>query len=105
METYSCSGFCEKDLVNLSEYKRTYDCVSNPSYSNARILELLPESLNDFISPDQELLYEDSDELNEFMEKEKVHVNKNSNDVALFLDQVINENYKNIIMKKIMFSL
>ena len=80
-------------------------CVSNPSYSNARILELLPESLNDFISQDQELLYEDSDELNEFMEKEKVHVNKNANDVALFLDQVINENYKNIIMKKIMFNL
>ena len=83
----------------------TYDCVSNPSYSNARILELLPESLNDFISPDQELLYEDSDELKEFMEKEKVLVNKDTNDVALFLDQVINENYKNIIMKKIMFNL
>ena len=82
----------------------TYDLVSNPSYSNARILELLPESLNDFISPDQTLLYEDTDELREFMETEKVQVT-NYNDVALFLDQVLSESYRDIIAKKIMFKL
>lgn len=88
----------------LAEYKSTYDLVSNPSYSNARILELLPESLNDFISPDQTLLYEDTDELREFMETEKVQVT-NYNDVALFLDQVLSESYRDIIAKKIMFKL
>ena len=88
----------------LAEYKSTYDLVSNPSYSNARILELLPESLNDFISPDQTLLYEDTDELREFMETEKVQVT-NYNDVASFLDQVLSESYRDIIAKKIMFKL
>jgi hypothetical protein len=82
----------------------TYDLVSSPSYSNARILELLPESLNDFISPDQTLLYEDTDELRNFMETEKVQVT-NHNDVAQFLDQVLSESYRDIITKKIMFKL
>lgn len=31
----------------------TYDTVTNPSHQTAKILEFLPENVNDFISPDQ----------------------------------------------------
>ena len=78
--------------------------MSNPSYQNARILELLPESLNDFIGPDQTLLYENSDELNDFIKSERIQLSEHD-DVARFLDQVIAENYRDIITKKIMFNL
>ena len=78
--------------------------MSNPSYKNARILELLPESLNDFIGPDQTLLYENSDELNEFIKRERIQLTENT-EVRQFLDQIIHENYRNIITKKIRFNL
>jgi len=64
----------------------------------------LPESLNDFIGPDQTLLYENSDELNDFIKSERIQLSEHD-DVARFLDQVITENYRDIITKKIMFNL
>jgi len=67
-------------------------------------LELLPESLNDFIGADQTLLYEDSDELKEFIEREKVQICE-STEVAQFLDKIIDGHYRDIITKKIMFNL
>lgn len=79
----------------------TYDVVSNPSYKNARILEILPESLNDFISKDQTLLCE-SEELKEFIDREKIQISENKA-VIQFIDQIINENFLNIVSKKILF--
>ena len=82
----------------------TYDVVSNPSYANARIMELLPESLNDFIGPDQTLLYEDSDEFKEFFENESINPS-NNDEVSQFLDQILTESYRKIITKQIRFNL
>ena len=78
--------------------------MSNPSYANARIMELLPESLNDFIGPDQTLLYEDSDEFKEFFENESINPS-NNDEVAQFLDQILTESYRKIITKQIRFNL
>lgn len=77
--------------------------VSNPSYKNARILELLPESLSDFITPDQNLLCE-SEEFKNFIDTEKLEVFENTA-VNQFLDQIINENFLRVITKKIQFKL
>ena len=79
----------------------TYDVVSSPSYANARILEILPESLNDFISKDQTLLCE-GDEFKDFIEKERIQVFENTA-VNQFLDEIINENYLRVITKKVQF--
>lgn len=82
----------------------TYDVVSNPSYQNARVLEILPESLNDFISPEQTLLCEDNDELREFIERERIQICENDS-VKKFIDQIINENYLRVVAQKVQFKL
>lgn len=79
----------------------TYDAVSSPSYNNARILEILPESLNDFMTADQTLLCE-SDEFKDFIEKERVQVFENTA-VNQFLDEYINESFLRVITKKVQF--
>ena len=81
----------------------TYDAVSNPSYANARILEILPESLNDFISNDQTLLCENED-FKSFIETERIQLCENTV-VTQFINQIINENMLSIITKKIHFKI
>ncbi len=81
----------------------TYDVVSNPSYTNARILEILPESLNDFISPDQTLLCE-GEEFKEFIDSERIQICENTT-VSRFIDEIIHESFLPIISKKITFKL
>ncbi len=81
----------------------TYDAVTNPSHDNARVLEILPESLNDFISQDQELLYE-ADGFKEFLEMEGLNLDRN-NPVKRFLNEIINEQFHQVISKKIHFKL
>jgi len=81
----------------------TYDVVSSPSYNNARILEILPESLSDFITPDQNLLCE-SEDFKNFIETERLQIFENTA-VNQFLDQIINENFLRVITKKIQFKL
>ena len=80
----------------------TYDVVSNPSYQNARILEILPESLSDFISSDQTLLCE-SEDYNEFINSENIQKFKNTANQE-FLNKIITEHFKTEI-KKIRFKL
>lgn len=82
----------------------TYDVVSNPSYSNARILEILPESMSDFITSDKQLLCE-SEEFKTFVETEGIKLPETNQDVYKFLNSVINENFINIISKKIIFKI
>lgn len=82
----------------------TYDAVTSPSHDNARILEVLPESLNDFITKDQDLLYE-ADGFKEFIENEGVSLDKTDNDVRRFLNEIINEQFHQVISKKIYFKL
>jgi len=77
--------------------------VSNPSYANARILEILPESLNDFISNDQTLLCENED-FKSFIETERIQICENTV-VTQFINQIINENMLSIITKKIHFKI
>jgi len=78
----------------------TYDVVSNPSYVNARILEILPESLSDFISSDQTLLTE-SEDFSEYIKSD--HIQKFENTANLeFLNKIITEHF-NTAVKNIRF--
>jgi hypothetical protein len=78
----------------------TYDVVSNPSYTNARILEILPESLSDFISSDQTLLTE-SEDFSEYIKSD--HIQKFENTANLeFLNKIITEHF-NTAVKNIRF--
>lgn len=80
----------------------TYDVVSNPSYQNARILEILPENMSDFISNDQQLLCESQD-FKTFIENESIQVPDINTDIYKFLDNVINESLVDVISKKVIF--
>jgi hypothetical protein len=77
--------------------------VSNPSYGNARVLEILPESLSDFISSDQSMLYE-GEELQNFMETEGMSFDRTPPAIHKFISEVINENFLSVITKKIIFN-
>lgn len=82
----------------------TFDTVSNPSFTKARVMELLPESLVDFISPDQDMLYE-CDEFREFLESESIDLSKPNDNVQRFINDIINENFLPIISKQIYFKI
>ncbi len=76
--------------------------VSNPSYGNARVLEILPESFSDFISHDQTMLYE-GEELQTFMETEGLNLQQTPSDISNFIHEVIHENFLDVVTKKIIF--
>lgn len=78
----------------------TYDFVTNPSHENSRIMEFLPE--NDFSLLDgcNTLIYE-GQEL-ELLKDDEIDLCEGNN-VKNFLDDVIRENFRHVVSKKIKF--
>ncbi len=77
----------------------TYDIVSNPSHSEARILKFLPESCNDYIPDSSTSLMESVDN----MGLEECLVCEGGQSVMRFIDDIIKENFNEIMTKKIKF--
>jgi len=79
----------------------TYDIVSNPSHVNARIIKFLPENFNDFIPDNAMSFMESVDEL----DLNQVMVCEGGQCVMRFVDDIIRENFNNIITDKIKFMI
>ncbi len=77
----------------------TYDIVSNPSHVEARILKFLPESCNDFIPTDSMSLMESVDD----MDLSQTMVCEGGQCVMKFVDDIIREQFNEIISNKIKF--
>lgn len=75
----------------------TYDIVSNPSHTNARVLEFLPENAQEFISTNSSstVLYEGTD----------ITVFDSNQAIKNFVYDIINERFLEIISKNIKFNL
>lgn len=80
----------------------TYDLVSNPSHANARILEFLPESVNDYGSGG--LMYESVDDINYLAENDNVNFEEANNIQRAYVHDVINNNFKSAL-KQIKFKI
>jgi hypothetical protein len=80
----------------------TYDIVSNPSHANARVLEFLPESAQEFV-PERNVIYENSDL--DLLMSDQVNVIVNNSNVLKFIDDIINERFMEVASKKIRFRI
>lgn len=78
----------------------TYDVVSNPSYSNARVMEFLPESSMDFVSKNGNLLCESEDLV--ILHENGITID-NGNSVLTFLNEIIDDQFMDIISNGIRF--
>ncbi len=77
----------------------TYDIVSNPSHDNARILKFLPESCNEFVPENSMSLMESVDQ----MDLDQTMVCEGGQCVMKFIDDIIRENFNEVISNKIKF--
>ena len=80
----------------------TYDVVSNPSYTNARVMDFLPESSNEYMSYNGNLLCE-SDEM-VILHENGITID-NGNSVLTFLNEIIDDRFLNIISNGIRFKI
>jgi hypothetical protein len=80
----------------------TYDIVSNPSYINARVLEFLPESANEFI-PEHNLICEG--EYVDILGRDQIIVSEGDSMIIRFIDDIINERFESVISKGIKFKI
>jgi len=80
----------------------TYDIVSNPSHENAKVLEFLPESVNEYI-PEHNVICEG--EYIDILGKDQIIVNEGDLSVIKFIDDIINERYENVVSKGIKFRI
>lgn len=80
----------------------TYDVVSNPSHTTAKVLEFLPESATEFI-PDQTTIYET--ECLDLLGKDHIAIAEGDSIVIRFIDDIINERFTNIVSKNIRFKI
>ena len=71
----------------------TYDIVSNPSHINARVLEFLPESANEFIP--ESMICET--EMMDILGKDKIMMSEGDSMVLRFIDDIINERFESVI--------
>ena len=81
----------------------TYDIVSNPSHTNARVMEFLPESDMGFLSNCETLICE-GEEIS-LLETEQITICEGNYCVRKFIDDIIAEQFMDIIVKKIKFNL
>lgn len=81
----------------------TYDIVSNPSHANAKVLEFLPESANDFI-PDRDSLICEGEML-DILGKDQIVVSEGDSTVIRFIDDIINERFESVVSKGIKFKI
>lgn len=80
----------------------TYDIVSNPSHANAKVLEFLPESANEFI-PDGNVICE-SEMLN-ILGKDQISISEGDSIIIRFIDDIINERFESVVSKGIKFRI
>lgn len=80
----------------------TYDVVSTPSHANARMMEFLPESVQDFRG-DSDVLYEGHDL--SLLEAEDIYISDSSQCVEQFIEEIIQEKFGNIISGNIRFRI
>lgn len=78
----------------------TYDIVSNPSHVNARVLEFLPETANEFI-PDNNVICEG--EMLDLLGKDRIAISEGDSMVIRFIDDIINERFDSVVSKGIKF--
>jgi len=81
----------------------TYDIVSNPSHSNAKIMEFLPENSHEYI-PESNVMYETTDDLLLLENHDGIVIDK-GNTVITFINEVIDKSFMDIISKKIKFNI
>lgn len=81
----------------------TYDLVSNPSHVNSKIMEFLPESSQEFGGENMSIVCEAS-EL-EILNEQNIQVYDGVSSVAKFVDDIINEQFVDVISSKITFFL
>jgi len=80
----------------------TYDIVSNPSHTTAKVLEFLPESASEFI-PDENVICEG--EMLELLGKDHIAISEGDSIVIRFIDDIINERFNSVVSKNITFRL
>jgi len=80
----------------------TYDIVSNPSHTTAKVLEFLPESASEFI-PDNNVICEG--EMLELLGKDHIAISEGDSIVIRFIDDIINKTFNNVMSKNIIFKL
>ena len=80
----------------------TYDVVSNPSHINAKVLEFLPESANEYI-PEHNLICEG--EYVDILGKDQIVVSEGDSMVIRFIDDIINERFEDVVSKGIKFRI
>lgn len=80
----------------------TYDIVSNPSHTTAKVLEFLPESASEFI-PDNNVICEG--EMLELLGKDHIAISEGDSIVIRFIDDIINKTFNSVMSKNIIFKL
>jgi len=80
----------------------SYDVVSNPSHANSKIIEFLPEQDN-FIFKEDNILIHEGVEIG-VLEVDNIHIDKNTG-TSVFLDQLIQESFRKMISKDIIFRI
>lgn len=80
----------------------TYDIVSNPSYSNSRVVEFLPETDMSLLEGSS-VMMERNDQV--LLENEHIVVCERNYCVRKFIDEIIHECFSEIITKKIKFRI
>jgi len=81
-----------------------YDVVSNPSHSNARIIEFLPENDNHIFNSDNVVVYE-GEEIGLLKAEDNIEIPNNNIIINAFLDDVIQENFQKIVSTDILFRI
>jgi len=81
----------------------TYDIVSNPSHTNAKVIEFLPENAIEFIPDNSNLIYEG--EILDILGKDQLAISEGDSIVIRFIDDIINERYNSIVSKNIKFRI
>jgi hypothetical protein len=79
----------------------TYDIVSNPSHENAKVLEFLPESVDEFI-PEHEIICEGECTC---LDDDKIAMYEGDSVIVRFINDIINEQFKNVISSGIRFKI
>ncbi len=79
----------------------TYDIVSNPSHSNARILKFLPEAYNEFLPEESLALMESVGEL----DSGQLLVCEGGMCVRKFVEEIIEESFLEVVSKRIKFRI
>ncbi len=80
----------------------TYDVVSNPSHQNAKVVDFIPESLMTF-QDDFQVMCEDTELA--MLEAERIHIPRGTQNIGMFIEEVISERFDDIVSRGIQFRI